>query len=307
MRSAAVAALIGAILVLWACPSMPPGAKPGKPAVVATVFPLYDFTRSIAGDRADVRMLLPPASEPHSFEPRPADIVAIHSATLFIYVNPEMEPWARNLVKNTPPGKPQIIEASAGITATEPASPHGHGGHAHGRDPHLWLDLSNAIRMVGTIRDGLIRTDPDGAAVYRKNAADYEARLHALDEKFREGLSDCRKRIIVNSGHFAFDYMARRYGFRYLSVYGVSPDAEPTAPDLARVTNTLRSNGLHYLFYEELLSPRLGQTIARETGAQFLMLNSADTVTKEQFDRGITFIELMERNLDNLRTGMECR
>jgi zinc transport system substrate-binding protein len=131
--------------------------------------------------------------------------------------------------------------------------------------------------------------------------------LKALDERFRKGLQACEKKVLVNGGHFAFDTMAKRYGFRYVSVYGVSPDAEPTAANLVKLTRLIRENHLGYLFHEELINPRIAETLARETGATLLKLHPAGNLAKEQFDRGETFITLMDRNLESLKTGLKCQ
>jgi zinc transport system substrate-binding protein len=292
------------------------GSAPGRIVVVTTLFPLYDFAKNVAGGRADVSLLLPPGVEPHGFEPRPADIFRLNSADLFIYTGPDMEPWALDLIRGVQNRKLEVIQAGSGILpeGNRPADIHRHehrepaaSGGRDAVDPHIWLDFAMAAKMVETIRDGFIRKDEAGREIYEKNASEYTERLKTLDDRYRKGLQSCEKKLIVNGGHFAFAYMAKRYGFRYLSVYGVSPDAEPTAANLAGLTKILRDNGLRYLFYEELLNPNVARMLSNETGAVLLKLQPAHNLTKEQFDRKDTFLSLMEQNLENLRTGMQCR
>ncbi len=291
-------------------------AVPGRLVALTTLFPLYDFAKNVAGGRADVSLLLPPGVEPHGFEPRPADIVRLNAADLFIYTSPDMEPWAQVLIKGVQSGKLEVIQAGNGILPenNRPVQAHRHehrdqaaSGGPNAVDPHIWLDFANAVRMVETIRDGFIRKDPAGREIYEKNAADYTERLKTLDDQYRKGLQNCEKRILVNGGHFAFAYMAKRYGFRYVSVYGVSPDAEPTAANLAGITKILRDNDLRFLFHEELINPKVAQMLSKEAGVALLKLQPAHNLTKEQFDRKDSFLSLMEENLKNLRTGMQCQ
>ena len=296
------------------------GKKPEikKLVVVATLFPLYDFAKSVAGERAEVTLLLPPGAEPHGFEPKPADIMRLNKADVFLYTSPDMEPWASDILKGLQNRNLEVVNTSRGVITEEGQEKKehrhdrpdkhkpGHHDHSGAADPHIWLDFANAVKIVENIRDGLAEKDPAGKDVYEKNATSCIGQLKALDERFRKGLQTCEKKVIVNGGHFAFDTMAKRYGLRYVSVYGVSPDAEPTAATLAQLTKLIRENRLDYLFHEELISPRVAETLARETGATLLKLHPAGNLAKEQFDRGETFITLMDRNLENLKTGLKC-
>lgn len=302
----------------------PSGDKSGRLTVVATLFPLYDFAKNIAGDRADLKLLLPPGAETHSFEPKPADIVMLNRADIFIYTNKIMEPWAEKLLKGIGDSRLSVVDASQGVRFIEgsidgaegtnqhqhrkPGQKEGHSEHdVQGADPHIWLDFSNAKQMVDTITKAFIVKDPSHKDVYMKNAEAFKARLEGLDAAYQKGFSNCRKKIFINGGHYTFGYLANRYGLRYRAAYGFSPDAEPTARNLADITKTLRKEGLTHLFYEELLSPRIADTIAKETGATLLKLHGAHNISKEEFNANRTFIELMERNLDNLMTGLQCR
>ncbi|NMC75080.1 MAG: zinc ABC transporter substrate-binding protein [Geobacteraceae bacterium] len=287
--------------------------------VVTTLFPLYDIARSIGGDRADVTLLLPPGMEAHSFEPKPGDVIRVGKADLFIYTNPAMEPWAADIIDGINAGKTLVIDASRGAhllkAGKSPASlpeMHGHGaGRKHhdgeGMDPHLWLDFDNARIMVDTILAGFTARDPENSAWYSANAEAYKAKLTELDDRFRAGLAACEKRVFLHGGHFAFGYLANRYGLRYESAYAVSGDAEPSPAKIAYLISRMRALGLRYIFTEELVEPRVAETIARETGAKILMLHGAHNISRDDLAAGVTFFSLMERNLSNLRIGMQCR
>jgi zinc transport system substrate-binding protein len=275
-----------------------------KLQVVTSLFPLYDFARNIGQDRADVSLLLPPGLEAHSFEPKPGDMVRLNQANIFIYTNSAMEPWVQDVLKGVQNRNLKVIESGNGIAMI---SDHNRHGHDHGgADPHIWLDFSNAEKIVDHILAGFIEKDPLNRGFYQANADAYKAKLNDLDRQFREGLSGCRKKIIVHGGHFAFGYLAQRYRLEYVAVSGFSPDAEPTPAGMVRISKTLKANGLNHLFYEELLSPRIAESIARETGVSLLMLHGAHNVSKEEFGRGVSFLDLMQINLQNLKRGLQC-
>ncbi len=286
--------------------------------VVTSLFPLYDFAKNIGGVRADVSLLLPPGVEPHSFEPTPDDIIRLGKADIFIYTNNYMEPWTNDILKGINNPGLVIVNSSKNIEMFREyenehkgsGKKHEREGEAHehgGMDPHVWLDFTNAAKMIDAISEGFSKKDPMHVEFYRQNAESYKAKLLALDKKFSESLAGCKKRVFLSGGHYSFGYLARRYNLHYMSAYGFSPDAEPNAKDLIDLSKELKRNGLHHIFYEELISPRVAQTIAGETGAKLLPLSGAHNVSRDQLNRNVTFLSLMEENLENLKTGLECR
>ncbi len=292
------------------------GNGQGRLKVIASLYPLYEFARNISGGQADVALLLPPGIEPHSFEPRPTDIVNLGSADIFIYTNKFMEPWAEDILRGAGNSRLIVVDAGKGIDfigALEDEEGR-RGLHKHhdqegfaAADPHIWLDFDNAQKIVDTLAEAFIAGDPAKRDVYLQNAEIYKLQLRSLDKRYRENLAGCKKRIFINGGHFTFGYLAARYGLKYIAAYGYSPDAEPAARDLADLSRLLRKNGLKHLFYEELMTPRIAQTIAEETGAELLKLHGAHNISREELAAGVTFIDLMEDNLEQLITGLQCR
>jgi zinc transport system substrate-binding protein len=288
-----------------------------KLQVVTTLFPLYDFARNIAGERAEVTMLLPPGMEPHSFEPKPNDIVRISKAGLFIYTNRYMEPWAEKILRGLDLQKFRVVDAGQGVSYLKASAEEEHGHEGHGShavdehaavmDPHIWLDFGNAALMVDTIMDGFVAADPANAEYYRTHAAELKGSLTALDQRYRDALSSCRTRVFLHGGHYTFGYLARRYDLEYRSLSGLSSESEPSAARMAAMVRQIRSSGVRYLFAEELLSPRLTETLANEAGVAVLKLHGAHNLGKDDFERGIGFIGLMEQNLVNLQKGLACR
>jgi zinc transport system substrate-binding protein len=291
--------------------------------VVTTLFPLYDFARTIGGDKAEVTLLLPPGVEAHHFEPRPDDMMKIKRADVFVYTNEYMEPWAGKLLRGVAPESLLVVDSSKGVkllTAGPEEEHEGeHGaegkehkekGHHHhgGVDPHIWLDFANAQIMVDNIAAGMAAKDPANKDYYAARATAYKAELQKLDDEFKAGLAACGSREFLHGGHNAFGYLTRRYGLTYRPVLqSLSVDAEPTPTEVARFVKQMRQSGLKYIFSEELLSPHTAEMIAREAGAEVLKLHGAHNISKDDLGKGVTFIALMKNNLENLRTGLQCQ
>ncbi len=288
-----------------------------KLRIVTTLFPLYDFAKAVGGNRVKVVLLLPPGMEAHTFEPKPDDILRVNRADLFIYTNRFMEPWAADIINGINGGRPRVVDSSIGAhLLREGRNNQGHhheGHHDHdrehgeGMDPHLWLDFANAQTMVDTILAGLVAVDPPHGDYYRANAAAYKAKLADLDARFRTGLARCDKNVFLHGGHFAFGYLANRYGLQYESASGVAANAEPSPARLLQLIKQLKATGLRHIFTEELVEPRIADTISRETGARVLLLHGAHNISRSDLAGGATFISLMEQNLHNLRLGLQCR
>ena len=277
-----------------------------KITIVTTLFPLYDFAKKIGRDKVDVSLLLPPGVEPHTFEPKPTDIVRINEADIFVFTGKFMEPWAEDIIKGVVNKNLIVVDASKG-TRMIPAVFHDEHEPAGSLDPHIWLDFDNAKIMVNNIQEALAAKAPADKAFFKQKADEYNKRLIELDTAFRKTLDTCRSREIVYGGHYAFGYLAKRYGLRYFAAQGVSPDAEPTAKDMVQLVEQIKKNNIKYVFYEELTSPKIAETIARETGAKLLLLNAAHNLSKDQFERGVSFIEILNADLENLKIGLECR
>jgi zinc transport system substrate-binding protein len=289
-----------------------------RPIVITTLFPLYDFCRTIAGDRMDVQLLLPPGVEPHHFEPKPDDLARIHRAALFVYIGPFMEPWADRVLSGLDRKKVRVVAAAQGITLL-PAPVHsGKAGHTHDHDlghkqqteamdPHVWLDFSIDQAMVARILEAFVAADPAGAEEYRRRAADLTEQLGKLDQSYKQGLANCTSRVLLHGGHAAFGYLAKRYDLDYQAAAGVTAELEATPRRLAELVKQVREHKVTAIFSEELVSPRVARTIAGETGTTVLKLHGGHNVAKEELEQGVTFNKLMEENLKSLQLGLVCK
>jgi zinc transport system substrate-binding protein len=284
--------------------------------IVTSLFPLYDFARNIGQDKADVMLLLPPGVEAHAFEPRPNDIVRINIADIFVYTGRFMEPWVDSLVKSVTNKSLLVVDSSTDVKLIsqsdefpdEDEDKHVSHQHVGATDPHIWLDFSNAQKMVNSICEAMVKKDPQNKDFYLKNAADYSYKLSQLDQEYQTTLSGCKYHTVIYGGHFAFGYMAKRYKMTFISAYrGFAPDSEPTPRNLAELAEKVKQHGLRYIYYEEIISPKVAKILSEETGAKLLLLNAAHNVTKDALTEGVGFISIMKKNLENLKTGLECQ
>ena len=298
--------------------SIEPSDDDGKIKIVTTLFPLYDFAKQITGDKANVSLLLHPGVEAHSYEPTPRDIINLSKADVFIYTGEFMEPWAHKTIETIKNDSIVVIESGKNINLIELTEDHdedydedhdeGHDEeHAHdGTDPHIWLDPLLAVKMLDNILEGIILSDPENEEYYSGNAAGYELKLQKLHEDFVDLVENSRNKTIIHGGHFAFGYFARRYDLSYMSPYsGFAPNSEPTTQKIAQLIDNLNESDTNVIYFEELIEPRVAQVISDQTGARMLILHAAHNISKEELDEGITYLEIMYNNLENLKVGLE--
>jgi zinc transport system substrate-binding protein len=302
--------LLALVLLSWSSSSAQP---PSELKVVASLFPLQEFARAVGGDKVQVALLLPPGAEAHTWEPRPSDVVKISRADIFIYVSPSLEPWIDKVLRAVQSKKLRVLEASQGlplIKAEETEERAGRAGGSRGpekMDPHLWLDFALDQKIVDAIAEAFSEKDPVHAASYKHNAEIYRGKLNDLDQRYRQALAKCRHRQILLSGHSAFAYLAKRYGLRQMALSGISPDAEPTPKKMAEVIETAHKTGIKFIYAEEWVNPKLSQALSKEAGVGVLTLSAGHNLTAQQVKEKVTFLGLMGRNLENLKTGLECQ
>lgn len=287
------------------------GTEPKKLLVVASLFPQYDFARQIAGDLAEVVMLLPPGAESHSFDPRPGDILTLNRADLFAYTGEVMEPWAKRVLDGLNNKNLLVVDASKGIAlrrTEEEESDHDH-SHDEEYDPHIWLDPVNAIKMVDTIAGGLCEKDPANAEVYRANAAKYAAKIKRLDDSCMEIFEAVKQRgddhTLVFGGPFAYFYFLDHYKLKYVTAYdSCSAENEPGVRRIAEVLRYIKENNVRYVFYDPMENAKVARSIADETGAELLPFRTAHNVAKDKFESGYTYLGIMMNNLLNVESAL---
>ncbi len=274
----------------------------GRVSVVASFYPMAEFARQVGGSRVLVTTLVGPGVEPHDYEPTPRDVARLYDAKLAVY-NGGVEPWAEKLKADLAKQGVVILKTTKGLPLLATSASK---GEAAATDPHVWLSPVLAARQVTSIEQALIRVDPAGATLYRANAAAYRQKLTSLDHTFRAALSQCQLRTIVTS-HQAFAYLANEYGLTVRAISGLSPDDEPSPQTLAELANLVRVSGITHIFFETLVNPKLANTLAREAGAQTIVFNPLEGLTKDESKAGKNYIEVQKDNLQALATALHCK
>lgn len=308
--SALVCACTLSLSLLTGCGTQPAdtAAGDGRLRVLTSFYPMYDFACKIGGDCIDVTNMVPSGTEPHDWEPSTNDLKNLEKADVFIYNGADMEPWADDLLVNRSDTL-RVVEASENVelrtTDGEHEHAHEHEGadHHHGDfDPHVWLDPENAKIEMEAIRDALCAADPENSTVFQSNYEKYAAELDALDTEFREKLAPLPNRTIVVA-HEAFGYLCDAYGLTQVGIEGLSPDSEPDPGRMAEVIDFVREHSISTIFFEELVSPKVAEAIASETGAQAKMLSPLEGLSDEQAAAGADYFSVMH---DNLAALMEA-
>lgn len=295
----------------------------GKVKVVASIYPMYDFVNRIGGDLVACKMLVPAGTEPHSWEPSTRDMQDLEEADLFVYNGAGMEAWAEDILDTVQNKDLIAVEASKDVDLlrTEEVHHDAHedeheeehdedqdeheGHHHHGEfDPHVWLSPKNAEKEMTVIAEALIGKDPEHADIYRKNLEDAKKACQDLDASYREALKDHQDGYIVVA-HEAYGYLCEEYGLRQIGIEGVSADQEPDAARMREIIDMVKDYGIKCIFFEELVDPKVANSIADETGCRTMALSPLDGMTKEDIDSGRDYFSVMKDNLSALVSSFE--
>jgi len=277
-----------------------------KIVIVTTLFPLYDFVKNIGGEYVAVSLLLPPGTEAHDFDPTPQDMSRIVSSDIFVYTGKFMEPWAEDIMQSIDRNDLVVIDASTDVVMQ--ASVSSDSNEPMGSlDPHIWLDFENDTKIIHSLVKVLSMKDPLHKTIYEERGERYIEKINSLDNAYKNSLAQCATREIVYGGHYAFGYLAKRYHLDYVSAQGISPDAEPTANDMILLVEQVRKNNIPVIFYEELNSSKIAETLASETNTMLLPLNAGHNITKRDVEGNTSFIDIMEQNRKNLTMGLHCK
>ena len=292
-------------------------AQYGRLQVVTSFNAMTELVKAVGADKVSVYTIIPDGTEPHDFELKPEDVRNIADAQVFVYNGLGMEAWARQAIEAGGNDQLVTVEAAKGIAPIslaedEPETVHpgeekhhhengGHEDHHHDQsvDPHAWLSLRNAIVETQNICDGLVEADPTNAAYYQANADRLIHQLQALDQDYAAKFSQVLHRDFV-TGHAAFGYLCRDYGLHQSSVEDVFAEGEPNAQQLAQLVDFARANAVKVIFAEEMASPAVSQTLAREVGAQVETL-----YTLESNEDDLSYLERMRSNLDTIYRSMQ--
>ena len=288
----------------------------GKVSVVTTIFPYYDFTRSIAGDKADIKLLLSPGSEPHSYEPSPLDIVAIENCDIFIYNGGESDEWVESVLDSIENKNMKVMRMMDYVDLLYEQSvdhdEHEHEDgdeheHEHGEeyDEHIWTSVKNAEKLTNAIYDEMCVSDSANKAAYSSNRDSYLSKLQALDSEICDIVSNSKRNTVVFGDRFPFLYFVTDYSLEYECAFpGCSSETEPSISTVTHMIDFTRENKIPVVFYLEFSNGKVAKLISEDTGAKTMRFSSCHNVTKDEFADGATYISLMEQNANALKEAL---
>ncbi len=314
--------ILAVMLLLVSC-----GAKKtasDKLVITAVNFPSYDAARAVAGDSADIRMLLPCGAESHSYEPTPDDIKRIMSSDLFVYTGGESDEWVEYILDDLDK-KVHVFSLMDAVDVileeAETLNPHDHDHeheadhdhaheheheHEHESDEHVWTSPANEKRIIEKLCAELVEMDGKNREIYEKNAKAYVAQIEEIDSAFRKVVENARTRTIVVADRFPLIYFTTYYGLEAFAAFpGCAAETEANANTVASLIDLVRENDVKAILHMELANTMLSKVISEETGAKVLEFNSAHNVSKSDFDRGITWTEIMKNNVNVLKEALD--
>lgn len=280
--------------------------------IVSTVFPGYDFARAVAGDLAEVTLLLPPGMESHSYEPTPADILAVQECDLFICLGGESDAWVDTILSAVEPNG-EILRMMDCVELLEEETVEGMESQEHDHDEnglgevmeldeHVWTSPRNAADITTAIGETLAGIDGSNAEIYRENAAAYAGELENLDQRFADFFAGVEHPVMVFGDRFPLRYFVERYGVEYYAAFpGCSTQTEPSAATVAFLTEKVKTEQIGTVWYIEFSNHLVADSIAEAAGADTALFHTCHNVTQEEMDSGATYISLMEGNLERLQ------
>lgn len=276
----------------------------GKISVVTTIFPYYDFARSVSKGTCDVDMLLKPGSDVHSFEPTPSDILKIRNADLFIYNGGESDEWVDSILESLgDTDKPVVMKMTDYVKPlTEMDADH----HAEDEeDEHIWTSLDNAKTLVSKISDEVSKLDQKHKMVYNKNGLDYIEKISKVQSEIENTVNSSESKKIVVGDRFPLLYFATEFSLDWECAFpGCSTETEPSLDRLSKLTDTIEKDKIKTILKLEMSENKVADTLADETNTKVRKFYSAESVSKEDFANNITYVDLMERNNNALKEAL---
>lgn len=279
----------------------------GKIKIYTSIYPVYDFTKKVGGDKVDVTNLVPAGTEPHDWEISTSDVVNLEKADMLIYNGAGIENWTDKII-NTLENKDIVyVKTSEGLDIHNVSEDDSHkdDGHDHGNyDPHTWLSIKNARKEMENIKNALVKYDPDNAQYYEENYETYAKKFDELDKKYSDTLGPIKNKTIIVA-HEAFGYLCSEYDINQEGIEGLTPDSEPDPARMGEIIKFAKENNVKTIFFEELVSPKVAETIAKEINAKTAVLNPLEGLTEEQINNGEDYFTVMEQNLEALYESMK--
>lgn len=279
-----------------------------KLQIVSTIFPGYDFARQVCADKAEVTLLLPPGGESHTYEPTPRDILQIQNCDLFICTGGESESWAEEILDSLEQPVPvvRMLDCTEAVYEENPQGiqdkHHEHKEQGEEYDEHVWTSPVNAVKITEAIRDAVCQADSQHRVQYEQNCSSYTSRLKSLDADFAQFWESTENKVMIFGDRFPFRYFVDRYQIQYYAAFpGCAAETEPSAATMAFLINKIKELDIRTVFYIEFSSHTVADALAEATGAATALFHSCHSVSKKQLEDGVTYIDLMEENLETLK------
>lgn len=282
-------------------------------SIVCSNFPEYDFARQIAGDKADITMLLKPGAESHTYEPTPEDIITIQNSDMFVYVGGDSDEWVADVLSSMDQSKMTVFKLMDQVKTVEEETVEGmepekeESGEEEEpeMDEHVWTSPINAITIMENMEKTMEKLDPADKNSYKENAEAYISQLQDLDAQFWDVVNHSKRKEIIVADRFPFRYFCEEYGLTYYAAFpGCSTDTQPAAKTVAFLTDKVKEDKIPVVFHIELSNEEMADTIAEATGAKSVLLNAIHNVSDEDFKNGATYVSLMQHNVKALQEAL---
>ncbi|WP_026676199.1 metal ABC transporter substrate-binding protein [Fictibacillus gelatini] len=277
----------------------------GRLKIFTTIYPLQYFTERIGGKYVEVKNIVPPGADAHSFEPTTRTMMDVATGDAFIYNGTGIEGFANAVKDAIKDENVKVIEAAKGIDLIK-ASEHEEEGHDdHGdKDPHVWLDPVLAEKIAANIKNELIALKPEEKAEFNKNYQSLKKDLEHLDASFKNTAAKSSKKAFVVS-HAAYGYLAKRYGLEQVGVTGLSPSEEPSQKQLEKIIKLVKKEHIHYILFEGNVNNKVASVVEKETGARTLTMRNLESLTKDDVNHHEDYLSLMKKNAIALQTALK--
>lgn len=270
------------------------GSADGKLPVSVTFNAMAEFVHAVGKDKVSISTIIPNGTEPHDFEPKVKDLATLSAAKVFVYNGLDMENWAEKAVQSAGNKSLVVVEAASGVTPIKSEETGENGQY----DPHAWMSLKCAQTEISNIEHGLIKADPKNTAYYTANSAAFQTKLQQLYDTYAAKFQSAPRKDFV-TGHAAFAYLCRDFGLEQNSVEDVFASGEPSAAKLAELVNFCRTKQIKTVFSEEMVSPAVSQTLAKEAGAK------VETIyTIESAEDNKDYLTRIKDNLDKIYASL---
>ncbi|MBR6034126.1 MAG: zinc ABC transporter substrate-binding protein [Clostridia bacterium] len=309
----AMAIIIAIVGVAFALSSNKNNDKDGKLNIVTTTFSTYDFARQIAGDKANVTYLLGPGVDAHSYEPSAADLVKIQNADVFIYIGGEMESWTNKVFESNTLdiSKTVVLKVTDIVDTIEEAEVDGAEAEDEEEeegafDEHIWTSPNNAIKMLEYLNKKFGELDSENKETYNKNTQKYIEEVKKVQAAIKKIVDNKKRDRLVFGDKMPMQYFLNEYGLKASAAFsGCSTETEPSAKTITYLVNKVREENIPVVLYIELSTGKTAKSIADETGTEALQIQTLHNISKDDFQKGETYVSLMERNLEILKKALQ--